>query len=188
MKTCIIRAILAMACIAVMASTAGAGKFSPALQMDTYTDASRANESFGSKDNLWVTSESGNPVRIAYLTFAGINTPPEQISSGSLKIYVKEVERPGKVNLYLYDHVVMNTVTWADRPAEYGPDIVGTLDIQGPGWQTWDVTTFVEKAAVECSRGCPFSVVLVGEGNVSIGIASMESTPTEKLVLQYEAS
>ena len=187
MRTCIMKAILALACIVVMAGTAGAGKFSPALKMDTYTDGGRPNESFGSEDALWVTSEDGKPMRIAYLTFEGMIKLPQQISSGSLKMYVKEVERPGKVSLYLYDQAAMDIITWADQP-DHDPVAVGTLDIEGSGWQTWDATEFVKKAASECSEGCPFSVVLVADDNASIEFASLQSSPDEKPALEYEAS
>jgi len=187
MRSCIMKAILALACTVVLASTAGAGKFSPALKMDTYTDASRADESFGSEGTLGVTSENGQTMRMAYLTFEGMIKLPQQISSASMKIYVKEVERPGKVSLYLYDQAAMDIITWADQP-EHDPEAVGTLDIQGPGWQTWDATAFVKKAAAECSEGCPFSVVLVADDNASIEFASLESSPEEKPALEYEAS
>lgn len=185
MRSCRKRAISAMIFIAAIASIACAGTFSPSLQVDTYTDASHTNESFGDKDTLWIASEKGSPVRIAYLTFTGMNVPPEMIDSGSLKIYVKEVERPGKVSLYLFDKAVLDTATWADKP-EPGTGAVGALDIQSSGWQTCDATVLVRNAAVECSQACPFSIALVGEGDVSIAIASVESTPAAKAALQYE--
>jgi hypothetical protein len=102
---------------------------------------------------------------------------PQQISSASLKMYVKEVERPGKVSLYLYDQAAMDTITWADQ-TEHDPEAVGTLDIQEQerGWQTWDATAFVKKAAAECSEGCPFSVVLVADDIASIEFASLGSS------------
>lgn len=187
MKTCIVKAILALTCIAVLAGSAGAVKISPALEMDTYTDAGDEENSFGTDETLWVTSENGQPVRIAYLAFSGITSLPQQISSGSLRMYAQEVERPGKVSIYLYDQTAMDIITWADQP-EYDPEAVGTLDIQEPGWQTWDATAFMKKAAVECSEGCPFSVVLVAEDDASIGFASMEYSAEEKPVLSYEAS
>jgi hypothetical protein len=45
----------------------------------------------------------------------------------------------------------------------------------------------VKKAAVECSEGCPFSVVLVADEDASISFASQEGSEEEKAVLQYEA-
>ena len=180
-------ALMALACIALLAACAEGVKISPALKMDTYTDAENADQSFGEEGVIWVTSQGGQPVKIAYLSFAGMTTLPQQISSASLKMYVREIKRPGRVSLFLYDNAAMDTITWADQP-EYDPEELGTLDIQGPGWQTWDATDFVKKAAVECSEGCPFSVVLVAEGDASIGFASIEGSTEEKASLQYEAS
>jgi len=187
MKDYAIKAIIALACVAVLVGCAGAAKISPALLTDTYTDAENEDKSFGEDSALWVASENGQPMRIAYLSFAGMTTLPQQISSASLKMCVKEVERAGKVSIHLYNQAAMDIITWADQP-EYDPEVVGTLDIQGPGLQTWDATAFVKKAAVECSEGCPFSVVLVAEGDASISFASLEGSAEEKPVLQYEAS
>jgi hypothetical protein len=181
-----IRAIIALACIFLMTSCAGAVKVSPALHTDTYIDAENEDQSFGEDNVLWVSSHVGEPVRIAYLSFAGMTKLPEQISSANLKIYVKEVERPGKVTLYLYDNAAMNTITWADQP-EYDSQVLGSIEIQETGWQSWDATDFVKKAAVECSEGCPFSVVLVADEDASISFASQEGSEEEKAVLQYEA-
>lgn len=182
-----IRAIIALACIFFLAGFAGAVKVSPALHTDTYIDAENENQSYGEENAVWVSSQKGEPVRIAYLTFAGMTKLPEQISSASLKIYVKEVERPGEVTLYLYDSAVMDIITWADQP-EYDSQALGSIDIQETGWHTWDATDFVKKAAAECSEGCPFSVVLVADEETSISFASQEVSEEEKAVLQYEAS
>lgn len=181
-----IRAIIALACIFLLASCAGAVKVTPALHTDTYIDAENEDQSFGEESAVWVSSHMGEPVRIAYLSFAGMTKLPEQISSANLKIYVKELERPGKVTLYLYDNAAMNTVTWADQP-EYDSQALGSIEIQETGWQTWDATDFVKKAAVECSEGCSFSVVLVADEDASISFASQEGSEEEKAVLQYEA-
>lgn len=186
MNNYIAKAILAMACIALTASTAGAGKFSPALQMDTYTDASSEDKIFGDEDAFRVASENGQPVQIAYLTFAGMTTLPQQVSYGTLSLYVTEVERPGRVKIHLYDQAAMDTITWADQP-DFDQEVLGSLDIQEPGWQTWDATAFVKKAAEECSEGCPFSLVLVASGDASIAFASLEGAPEERPVLEYEA-
>jgi hypothetical protein len=180
-------AIIALACIALLAGCAGAVKISPALLTDTYTDAENEDQSFGEESMLWASSQSGEPARIAYLSFAGMTTLPQQVKSASLKMYAKEVERPGKVSLYLYDNAAMDTITWSDQP-EYGTEALGSLDIQETGWQTWDATDFMKKAAEECSEGCPFSLVLVAEGDASISFASLEGSAEEKAVLVYEAS
>ncbi len=181
------KAILALGFALLLAGTALAWGLTPALKMDTYTDSENSEQSFGSEETLWASSENGQPVRITYLTFEGMTTLPQQIKSGSLKMYVEEIERPGYVSLHLYNQAAMDTITWADQP-EYNPEVLGTLDIQEIGWQTWDATDFVKKAAVECSEGCPFSVVLVASDNASIAFASMESSEEEKAVLRYDAN
>jgi hypothetical protein len=187
MKNYILKAISALACVVVLLGLVGAADFSPALHMDTYTDAGNEEQSFGADDTLWVASENGQPIRIAYLTFGGMTTLSQQISSGNLEIYVKEVERPGKVSIHLCSQAAMDTISWADQP-EYDPVALGTLDIQGPGWQTCDATAFVTKAALKCSKGCPFSMVLVADVDASISFASMEGSAEKEAVLQYEAS
>lgn len=179
--------MIVLACIAMLAGCAGAAKISPALQADTYTDAENANQSFGEDATIWVASQGGEPGKIAYLSFAGMTTLPQQVISASLKMYVKEIKQPGKISLYLYNNAAMDAITWAEQ-LEHGEEALGTLDIQEAGWQTWDATDFMKKAATECSEGCPFSVVLVAEGDASISFASMEGSADEKAVLQYEAS
>ncbi len=186
MRRLSMKAMILLACIAMLAGCAGAVKISPALQMDTYTDAGNADQSFGEESAIWAASQSGEPMKIAYLSFAGMTTLPQQINSASLEMYAQEVEQPGKVSLFLYDNAAMDTITWSDQP-EYGEEALGTLDIQETGWQTWDATNFMKKAAEECSEGCPFSVVLVAEGNASISFASMEGSEEEKAGLEYEA-
>ncbi len=180
-------AIIALACIALLAGCAGAAKISPALLTDTYTDAAKEDQSFGEESILWTSSQSGEPVRVAYLSFAGMTTLPQQVIFATLKMYAKEIEKPGKVSLYFYDNAAMDTITWSDQP-EYDTEVLGRLDIQEKGWQTWDATAFMKKAAEECSEGCPFSLVLVAEGDASISFASLEGFGEEKAVLVYEAS
>ncbi len=102
-------------------------------------------------------------------------------------MYVKNVERPGKLSIHLYNSAALDTITWADQP-EYDPEVLGTMDVQGDGWQTLDATALVKKAALECSEGCPFALVLVADDDTSIAFASMESSAEEKAVLEYEAS
>lgn len=187
MKFHVLKAMIVLACIAMLAGSAGAVKISPALQMDTFTDAENADQSFGEDSVFWAASQGGVPAKIAYLSFAGMTSLPQQVKSASLKMYVKEIERPGKVSLYLYDNAAMDTITWSDQP-EYDTEALESLDIQETGWQTWDATDFMKKAAEECSEGCPFSVVLVAEGDASISFASLEGSAEEKAVLEYEAS
>ena len=187
MRFHVLKAMIVLACIVMLAGSVGAVKISPALQMDTYNDAENADQSFGEESAIWAASQGGVPAKIAYLSFAGITTLPQQVKSASLKMYAKEIERPGKVSLYLYDNAAMDTITWSDQP-EYSAESLGSLDIQETGWQTWDATDFMKEAAEKCSEGCPFSLVLVAEGDASISFVSLEGPAEEKAVLEYEAS
>jgi hypothetical protein len=87
---------------------------------------------------LGVASENGQPMKNAYLSFGGMAALPQQISSASLMIYVKEVERPGRVSLHLYNQAAKDIIIWEDQP-EYDEEVLGTLEIQEPGWQTWEL-------------------------------------------------
>jgi hypothetical protein len=98
-------------------------------------------QSFGSEDTLWVSSQNRQPEKIAYLAFAGMTTLPQQISSSNLKMYVNEVERPGKVSIHLYNQADMGIITLGQDQPEYDPEALITLDIQEPGWpdQGWQL-------------------------------------------------
>ena len=108
---CTMKTILPLVFALILIGTAWAGEFSPALQMDTYTDTGNKEQSFGPEDTLWVSSQNGQPEKIAYLAFAGMTKLPQQISSGSLKMYAKEVERPGKVSIHLYNQAAMDIIS-----------------------------------------------------------------------------
>lgn len=178
--------LLSAALIVLLAGMAAAGTFSPALVVDTYMDSEEEDEPFANDEILWVTSEDGAPVRITFLTFREMIMLSEQIESGELRMYVFEVDSPGEVSLHFYDMAVLETETWSDLPS-YDEEPLATIEIEEVGWATWDATSLVKKAATECSEGCPFTVVLVAEGDSSIGFASMEGSEDEMAVLEYTA-
>lgn len=70
-----------------------------------------------------------------------MTTLPQQISSSNLKMYVNEVERPGKVSIHLYNQADMGIITLGQDQPEYDPEALITLDIQEPGWpdQGWQL-------------------------------------------------
>jgi hypothetical protein len=178
--------LLSAALIVLLAGMAAAGTFSPALVGDTYMDAEVEDEPFADEEILWVASEDGAPVRITFLTFREMIMLSEQIESGELQMYVSEVDSPGEVSLHFYDMAVLETETWADLPS-YDEETLATIEIEEEGWAAWDATSLVKKAATECSEGCPFTVVLVAEGDSSIGFRSMEGSEDEMAVLEYTA-
>lgn len=178
--------LLSAALIFLLAGMAAAGTISPELVVDTYMDAEEEDETFSDEEILWATSEDGDPVRITFLTFREMAMLADQIESGELRMYVAEVDSPGEVTLYFYDMAVLETETWADLPS-YDEEPLATIEIEEEGWAAWDATSLVKKAAEECSEGCPFTAVLVAEGDASIGFASVEGSEEDKAVLEYIA-
>lgn len=178
--------LLSAALIVLLAGIAAAATFSPALVVDTYMDADDEFETFADAETLWASSEGGEPVRISFLVYSEMVKLAMEIESGELRAYVTDVERPGEVTLHFYDMAVLETESWSDM-SRYDEEPLATLDIRETGWATWDATSLVKKAAEECSEGCPFTVVLVAEGDASIGFASMERSDDEKAVLEYIA-
>jgi hypothetical protein len=176
--------LLSAALIFLLAGMAAAGTISPELVVDTYMDAEEEDETFSDEEILWATSEDCDPVRITFLTFREMVMLSEQIESGELRMYVSEVKTPGEVTLYFYDMAVLETETWADLPS-YDEESLTTIEIEEEGWAAWDATSLVKKAATECSEGCPFTAVLVAEGDASIGFRSMEGSDDEMAVLEY---
>lgn len=178
--------LMPAALIVLLAGIAAAATFSPALVVDTYIDASEEDETFAGAETLWATSEGGEPVRIAFLVYSEMVKLSMEIEAGELRAYVTEVERPGEVTLHFYDMAVLETETWRDMP-RYDDEPLATLNIQEMGWATWDATTLLKKAADECSEGCPFTVVLVAEGDASIGFISMEGSGERMAAIEYVA-
>lgn len=175
---------LSAALIVLLAGMAAAGAISPELVVDTYMEAEEEDETFADEEILWATSEDGDPVRITFLTFREMVMLADQIESGELRMYVAVVDSPGEVTLYFYDMAVLETETWADLPS-YDEEPLATIEIEEDGWAAWDATSLVKRAAEECSEGCPFTAVLVAEGDASIGFASMEGSDDEMAVLEY---
>lgn len=178
--------LLSATLIVFLAGIAAAATFSPALVVDTYMDASQEDETFAGAETLWATSEGGEPVRIAFLVYSEMVKLAMEIEAGELRAYVTDVERPGEVSLHFYDMAVLETETWRDMPL-YDDEPLATRNIQETGWATWDATSLLKKAAEECSEGCPFTVVLVAEGDASIGFISMEGSSDRKAVIEYVA-
>jgi hypothetical protein len=178
--------LMSAALIVLLAGIAAAATFSPALVGDTYMDASEEDETFAGAETLRASSDGGEPVRIAFLVYSEMVKLAMEIEAGELRAYVTEVERPGEVTLYFYDMAVLETETWRDMP-RYDDEPLATLNIRETGWAIWDATALLKKAADECSEGCPFTVVLVAEGDASIGFISMEGSSDKKAVIEYIA-
>jgi hypothetical protein len=63
----------------------------------------------------------------------------------------------------------MKTVTWNDK-LEYDSSVSASLDVQKVGEYAMDVTPVI-KAAVKGCGECPYTIVLVADGNASIGFS-----------------
>lgn len=163
----------------ILTAAASAGSFEAGMDVDTYVDASLANESFSSHETLWATSEDGQPVRETYLGFINLFGSegifePEQIKSASLALTATDVERPGKVVAYLVQGATLETLTWDDRP-KYESDTSASITVEEEGRYQMDVRSLIQKAVEVCPEGCPYSIVLIAEGNASVGFASSET-------------
>ena len=169
----------ALICVIALVGAATAGQFKAKLDVDAYVDRNKADGSFSDGNILWATSSDGTPEKVAYLGF--INTlgsegifTPEALKSASLNVYVSEVEKPGKVDVYLLHGATLDTLTWNDREAYY-QNISASIDISKVGGYTIDVTPLMKKAVQICTEGCPYSIVLVAEDSTSAGFGSSEA-------------
>jgi len=150
------------------------------LMGDSYIDKGAEEENFGTDEILWVSSEEGEPVMESWLYFdtflmqavLGVESSDE-IDSATLKIYAKEVETPGEVEIHFYNEGFFeDTIVWEGKP-DYDEEADDIIEIDEEGWYEFDATETVKKAIEECPD-CPFSVVLVAAGDTSIGFASKE--------------
>jgi hypothetical protein len=175
----------------LLASTSSAGQFTLKLDVDTYIDSANADKGFSSEKVLWATSAGDKPSREVYLGF--INSfgtagtfSPDDVKSATLKVHVAEVETPGKVTAYFLHGPTLESLTWTDRP-EYSGNATATLNVNKEGDYSIDVTSIVRKAVEACAEGCPFSIVLVADGDASIGFSSSRSDD-KKAELTYYTS
>lgn len=160
---------------------------SPPIDVITYVDASNANTSFSDSDTLWMSSASGTPAKIIYISVendfgsAGVFTS-ESVKSATLKLYAQKIEKPGKINAYFVHGATFDTATWNDKP-EYDQSVSSSLDIQDEGkYYSIDVTPLIKKAIEVCVEGCPYSIALVAQDDASIEISKEGS---EKPTLTY---
>lgn len=173
-----------LACVALIGS-ASAGNFCPTLLDDTYVSAEEKDEVFGSEDALMVVSEDDEPVMITYLYFMKIGSKSaDEIDSATLSLYVTEVENPGIIGIHFSEEGFnQDTQVWSDG-LEYDDEADATVDIDEEGWYDFDATEIVKKAIVECPS-CPFSIVIVSEGDASVAFSSKEGSDNDKAVLKF---
>jgi hypothetical protein len=165
--------ILAGAC-------ASAGSFKAQMDVDTYVDSNKANESFGDNETLWAASENGNPDKIVYLSFINLFGSEgiyksDAISSATLTLDATNVEKPGKIVAYFLHGATLDTATWNDRE-DYDSSVSASVQVDKEGSYELDATPLIKKAVETCTEGCPYSLVLVAEDGASIGFASSENS------------
>jgi hypothetical protein len=182
-----LRYLYALVGLAVLlsAASAAAGNFKVQLDVATYVDAANANASFSENDTFWAASVEGKPVKEAYLSFVnnfgtvGVFNP-DKVSSATLKLIAKNVDKPGMIKAYFVHGATMETATWKDKP-EYNTNVSASLDVQKMDEYTMDVTPLIKEAVKTCTEGCPYSLVLVADDNATIGF----SKDTQKPSLDY---
>lgn len=174
----------AMACAVLMLGAAIAMSWSSedVLIGDSYIDQSAEDENFGAEEILWVSSEDDEPVKESWLYFEtddirdalGIESADEVVSA-TLKIYAKDVEAEGEVEVHFYNEGFFeDDIVWEGKP-DYDEEADDVIEVSEEGWCEFDATETVKKAIEECTT-CPFSMVLVARGDTSVGFASKEDS------------
>lgn len=172
----------ALACAVLMAGAAFAMSWSSPnmLTDDSYIVEGADEDNFGTEEILWVSSDP------AMESWLGFDTPlmiealgiesPDDVDSATLKVYAKEVETPGEVELHFYNHGIFeDTIAWDEYKPDYDEEADGVIDVTEEGWYEFDATDIVKKAIEECTS-CPFSMVMVSEDGASVGFASKEDS------------
>jgi hypothetical protein len=180
-----------LACAVLLVGAAFAMSWSSDKMLigDSYIDESAEEENFGTGETLWVTSEEDEPMMESWLYFdtnlmkenLGIESSDE-VDSATLKIYAKNVDSPGEVELHFYNEGFFEeTIVWEGKP-DYDEEVDDVKEVDEEGWYEFDATETVKKAIDECTE-CPFSMVLVAKGDASIGFASKEDADENVPVL-----
>ncbi len=159
------------------------------MDVDTYVDASSANDIFEDSDTLWVSSAGGKPLKETYLSF--INdfvtnsvSSPDQIETATLMLNVSKVETPGKIIAYFAEGPTTNAAAWTDNP-EYDTSVSASLEVTAEGEYSMDVTPIIKKAISSCPGECGYSIALVADDGTSVGFASKEASEENKPTLRY---
>ncbi len=179
-----------MSIFLLLAANAAAGSFTANMDVDTYVNADDANQSYSESSLLWVSSDNGTPVNETYLSFVNLFGSQsifnsDQVKSATLTLNAATVEKTGKVTAYFFHGATLDTVNWSDK-GEYDSNVTSTLlDIEKEGSYTLDVTPIIKKAVETCTEGCPYSIVLVAEGEASVGFTSSEASSENKPTLEY---
>ncbi len=177
----------------LLAAAGSAGSFAAKIDVDTYVNSIEEEESYGDSDLLWVSSQDDDDASIneTYLSYENLFGSqgifnPDQIKSATLTLNVARVDDEGEIKAYFLEGATLNTLTWKDK-VEY--DLNASSDSveidEAEDVIELDVTPIIKKAVEACAEGCPYSVVLVGEDDVSVAFVSGEASDEDMPVLEY---
>ena len=174
----------ALACAVLMLGAAIAMSWSSedVLIGDSYIDQTAEDENFGAEEILWVSSEDDEPVQESWLYFETDDIrealdieSADDVESATLKIYAKDVEAEGEVEVHFYNEGFFeDDIVWEGKP-DYDEEVDDVIEVSEEGWCEIDATETMKKAIEECTT-CPFSMVLVARGDASVGFASKEDS------------
>ena len=179
----------------LLAAACSAGSFEAKIDVDTYVNSIEEEESYGDSDLLWVSSQddddddaSINETYLSYVNLFGSQGifNPDQIKSATLTLNVARVDDEGEIKAYFLEGATLNTLTWKDK-VEY--DLNASSDSveidEAEDVIELDVTPIIKKAVEACAEGCPYTIVLVGEDDVSVAFVSSEASDEDMPVLEY---
>ncbi len=177
----------------LLAAAGSAGSFAAKIDVDTYVNSIEEDESYSDSDLLWVSSQDDDDASIneTYLSYENLFGSqgifnPDQIKSATLTLNVARVDDEGEIKAYFLEGATLNTLTWKDK-AEYDLDVSSdSVEIdEAEDVIELDVTPIIKKAVEVCAEGCPYSIVLVGEDDVSVAFVSSEASDEDMPVLEY---
>ena len=177
----------------LLAAAGSAGSFAAKIDVDTYVNSIEEDESYSDSDLLWVSSQDDDDASIneTYLSYENLFGSqgifnPDQIKSATLTLNVARVDDEGEIKAYFLEGATLNTLTWKDK-AEYDLDVSSDsveIDEEEDVFEL-DVTPIIKKAVEACAEGCPYTIVLVGEDDVSVAFVSSEASDEDLPVLEY---
>ncbi len=190
----------------LLAAAGSAGSFAVEMDVDTYASSAEAEETFADSDLLWVSSQdddddddddasggndaAANETRLSYVNLFGSQGifNPDQIKSATLTLNVARVDDEGEIKAYFLEGATFDTLTWKDK-VEYDLNVSSeSIEINEDDLESvieLDVTPIIKKAVEVCTEGCPYTIVLVGEDDVSVAFVSREASEDDMPVLEY---
>ena len=190
----------------LLAAAGSAGSFAVEMDVDTYASSAEAEETFADSDLLWVSSQdddddddddasggndaAANETRLSYVNLFGSQGifNPDQIKSATLTLNVARVDDEGEIKAYFLEGATFDTLTWKDK-VEYDLNVSSeSIEIDEDDLESvieLDVTPIIKKAVEVCTEGCPYTIVLVGEDDVSVAFVSSEASEEDMPVLEY---